>query len=201
MNTPALGYLIWTALLVGWSVLTLDWRDEVIKMRPERARIEQLRAKEQAALWNVDWQGSLRDAQAAKVQWLARLPRVEQVGVFRAQALEGISDLCKQIEVACQVSALGENVGTPNKNNPEGLSGVITTGVRVSLPMQGNKLELMMKTLESDLVLRRIEKVTARTGRVTLEVQNFGLDVRAALPAGIDAPGTGTNNSGKELQP
>jgi hypothetical protein len=201
MNTPSLGYLIWIAVLLGWSVLTLDWRDEVIKMRPERVRIEQLRAKEQAALSNVDWQGSLRDAQAAKSQWLTRLPRVEQTGVFRAQALETISDMCKQIEVNCQVSSLGENIGIPDKNSAEGIAGVITTGVRVSLPLQGNKLELMMKTLENDVILRRIDKITARTGRVTLEVQNFGLDVRAAPSAIADAPGAAASASRREQLP
>ncbi len=179
--TSNLRLLIWAAVLISWGALLLDWRDELVKLRPERVRLEQLRAKEQSALWNVDWKASVQDAKLAQSQWLERLPKVEQTGVFRAQALESVADLCKQINAACQVSAMGEKVSSPNlaKSNSEGLSGIIATGVKVSLPLQDKQLELLMKALENDTTLRRIDKLIAQSGRITLEVQSFGLDTRA----------------------
>jgi hypothetical protein len=188
--TSNLRLLIWAAVLIGWGALLLDWRDELVKLRPERVRLEQLRAKEQSTLWNVDWKASVQDAKLAQSQWLERLPKVEQTGVFRAQALEAIADLCRQIDAACQVSAMGERVSSPNlgKSNAEGLSGVIATGVKVSLPLQDKKLELFMQSLENDTTLRRIDKLFAQSGRITLEVQSFGLDSRA-----LAAPATGSS--------
>jgi hypothetical protein len=191
MTTP-LRLLVWSALLVGWLVLLLDWRDEVVKLRPERTRLEQLRAKEQSALWSVDWQAALREAKQTQTQWLARLPSVEQTGVFRAQSLEGISDLCRQLEAPCQISALGENVSTPSKANSAALSGVITTGVRVGLPTQDSKLELLINALENDSQLRRIDKITTSGGRVTMDVQIFGIDTRPNLAS------TRSANEGKQ---
>ena len=180
--TPAFRLLLWAAVLVGWSVLVLDWRDDVIRLQPERARVEQLRAREQSALLNVNWPERFKDAKAAQEQWLDRFPRVAQIGVFRAQALEGISDLCKQVEAQCQVSSLGENVTTPGKGNPDGLSGVVAAGVRVVVPLQGKQFELLLSALESDAVLRRVDKVVVRSGRATLDVQSYGL-----LAGGPDA--------------
>ena len=191
--TTNLRLLIWASILVGWGVLLLDWHDEVVKLRPERARLEQLRAKEQSALWNVDWKNALMDAKQAQADWLARLPKVEQTGVFRAQALESIADTCKQLSVACQVGALGENVVAASAGNAttnsgpadasgltglSGLSGLITTGVRVTVPLQDKNLELLIKTIENDTVLRRIDKAVARSARLTLDVQVYGLDTR-----------------------
>lgn len=173
--TASFRLLLWAAVLVGWSVLVLDWRDEVVKLRPERASFEQLRLKEQSALVNADWQSRLQDAKIAQAQWLSRLPRVEQTGVFRAQALETIADLCKQISAACQVGALGENATAPTKAGEDGLSGLISTGVRVTIPIRGKQLELLMKALENDTVLRRIEKITVRNISATFDVQTFGI--------------------------
>lgn len=187
--TSTLRHLIWAAVLIGWAVLVLDWRDEIVRLRPERVRLEQLRAKEQSALWNVDWQGAVREAQAAQAQWLTRLPRIEQIGVFRAQSMESVSDLCKQIDASCQIGAMGESTGVAGNTvangsdkspgNASDLPRILSSGVRVSLPLQGDKLELLMKTLENDNQLRRIDKVVARSGRATLDVQSFGLDVRS----------------------
>lgn len=197
--TSNLRMLIWVSVLVGWVVLLLDWHDEVVKLRPERARLEQLRAKEQSALWNVDWKSALKDAKLAQSEWLARLPKVEQTGVFRAQALESVADLCKQIGVVCQVGALGENVvaaspGGANSNSSpgtspalsggssgsgsSGLSGLITTGVRVSVPLQDKNLEMLVNAIENGSVLRRIDKAVVRSTRLTLDVQVYGLDAR-----------------------
>lgn len=188
--TTNLRLLIWLSMLIGWGVLLLDWHDEVVKLRPERARLEQLRAKEQSALWNADWKGSLVDAKQAQADWLARLPQVEQTGVFRAQSLESIADMCKQLSMSCQVGALGENVvtagpgaaatsGSPSEATGfVGLSGLITTGVRVTVPLQDKNLELFIRALENDTVLRRIDKAIARSARLTLDVQVYGLDTR-----------------------
>lgn len=173
--TPVFRLLLWAAVLVGWSVLVLDWRDDVIRLQPERARVEQLRAREQSALLNVNWQERLKDAKAAKSEWLDRFLRVVQIGVFRAQALEGISDLCKQVEAQCQVSSLGENISTLGKDNPEELSGMVAAGTRVVVPLQGKQFELLLSALERDMVLRRVDKVVVRSGRATLDVQSYGL--------------------------
>lgn len=177
--TPNLRNLLWAAALLGWLVLLLDWRDEVIKLRPERVRLEQLRAKEQSALWNVNWKEELQNANIAKKLWLARIPVVEQTGVFRAQALESIGDLCKQIQAACQVGALGENLVPPGKTASQGITGLVSTGVRVTVPLQDSKLELLLSVLESDTVLRRIDKFSTRAGRITLDIQVFG---RSLMP-------------------
>jgi hypothetical protein len=183
--TSTLRNLIWAAVLIGWGVLVLDWRDEIARLRPERVRLEQLRAKEQSALWNVDWQGAVRDAQAAQAQWLSRLPRVEQIGVFRAQSMESMSDLCIQIRGNCQISALGETTSNEKTlSDTSGLPSIVTSGVRVVVPLQGDKLELMLRTIESDSQLRRVDKIIARGGLATLDVQSFGLDVRS--PVGKD---------------
>ena len=185
--TASFRLLLWAAVLVGWSVLVLDWRDEVVKLRPERATFEQLRLKEQSALVNADWQARLQDAKIAQAQWLSRLPRVEQTGVFRAQALETVADMCKQIDAVCQVAALGENATAPAKAGADGLSGLITTSVRVTIPIQGKQLELFMSALENDTVLRRIEKVTVRSARATLDVQTFGMGALAPRSPSADA--------------
>lgn len=201
--TPAFRMLLWAAVLVGWSVLVLDWRDDVIRLQPERARVEQLRAREQSALLNVNWQERFKDAKAAQGEWLDRFPRVSQIGVFRAQALEGISDLCKQVEAQCQVSSLGENVSTPGKGNPDGLSGVVAAGIRVVVPLQGKQFELLLSALESDTVLRRVDKVVVRSGRATLDVQSYGLLAGApdaARPVAVNGnnPGNGNGTANTE---
>ena len=184
--TASFRLLVWAAVLVGWSVLLLDWRDEVLRLRPERATFEQQLLKEQSALAKADWKSRFQDAKIAQTQWLARLPRVEQTGVFRAQALETIADLCKQIDGSCQVGALGENATAPAKAGVDGLSGLISTGVRVTLPIQGKQLELLMRALENDTVLRRIDKVTVRSARATLDVQTFGLGATAPRSSSAD---------------
>ena len=196
--TSSFRLLLWAAVLVGWSVLVLDWRDDVIRLRPERVRVEQLRVREQSALLNVDWQERFKDAKAAQIEWLARLPQVKQIGVFRAQALESVADLCKQVDAQCQVSALGETITTPGKNNFDGLSGVVAAGTRVVVPLQGRQLDFLLSLLENDVVLRRVDKVVVRSGRATLDVQNYGLlasgrDV--ARPAGPDGEASMNTNS------
>ncbi len=194
--TPNLRNLVWAAVLLGWLVLLLDWRDEVIKLRPERVRLEQLRAKEQSALWNVDWKTELQDAKTAKKLWLERIPVIEQTGVFRAQALETISDLCKQLEASCQVGSLGENLVAAGKAGPESVAGLVTTGVRVTLGVQDNKLDLLLNALENDSILRRIDKLSTRAGRITLDIQTFGRNASAQATPTSTTTNTGANPLG-----
>lgn len=201
--TSNLRNLLWAAALLCWLVLLLDWRDEVIKLRPERVRLEQLRAKEQSALWNVNWKDELQNANLAKKLWLERIPVVEQTGVFRAQALESIGDLCKQIQAACQVGALGENLVAPGKTASQGIAGLVTTGVRVTVPLQDSKLELLLNVLENDTVLRRIDKLSTRAGRLTLDVQTFGRgampQTSQPLPAASHTANPGADLTGRRL--
>ena len=93
MNS-SLRWLIWLALLIGgWSV-TLDWQDELEKIRPERERLERLRQREETAISAIDWAQLSNEAGKAQLAWLNRLPEVSPMGVFRAEALEAMADLC-----------------------------------------------------------------------------------------------------------
>jgi hypothetical protein len=187
--TTNLRNLIWAGMLVGWLALMLDWRDATVKLRPERIQAEQLRTKEQSILWSVDWNAALVDAQDAKLRWLERLPLVDQVGVFRAQALENISDLCKKIEASCQVSPMGENLTSVNNSTNGNIAGLVSTGVRVTVPMQGNKLELLMRTIENDYTLRRINKLSSRGALITVDVETFGLNSKTLTATKFDLLG------------
>lgn len=187
---PSLRWLIWLALLVGgWSV-TLDWQDELNKLRPERERIERSRQREKHAASAIDWESLSRQAGEAQLAWLNRLPAVSQMGVFRAEAMEAMADLCKRQEAACQVAAMGETstsrVQAPG-NNPQAGSpsdakepqGMVSTSVRVTASLD-NKLMPLLRAVEEGPVLREVEKFTVRSGRADFIVKTFGLDSRTA---------------------
>ena len=189
MNS-SLRWLIWLALLIGgWSV-TLDWQDELEKIRPERERLERLRQREETAISAIDWAQLSHQAAKAQLAWLNRLPEVSQMGVFRAEAMETMADLCKRLEAPCQVAAMGEtsssrvpppgNASRPGSPTiPTEPQGLVSTSVRVTTGL-GDKLMPLLQEIENGPVLRKVEKFTVRSGRADFVVKTFGLDQQSA---------------------
>lgn len=190
--SSSLRWLIWLALLIGgWSV-TLDWQDELEKLRPERERLERLRQREESAVSAIDWDRLSREAGKAQLAWLNRLPEVSQMGVFRAEAMETMADLCKRLEAPCQVAAMGEtsssrvlpggNTRSGNPAIPTEPQGLVSTSVRVTSGL-GDKLMPLLQEIENGPVLRKVEKFTVRSGRADFVVTTFGLDQASATAA------------------
>ena len=189
MNS-SLRWLIWLALLIGgWSV-TLDWQDELEKIRPERERLERLRQREETAISAIDWAQLSNEAGKAQLAWLNRLPEVSQMGVFRAEAMEAMADLCKRLDAPCQVAAMGETSssriqtsGTATRSGspatPTEPQGLVSTSVRVTTGL-GDKLMPLLQEIENGPVLRKVEKFTVRSGRADFVVKTFGLDQQSA---------------------
>ncbi|WP_148665183.1 MULTISPECIES: hypothetical protein [Diaphorobacter] len=201
--TPVMRRLIWLALLIGGCSVILDWQDDLDKLRPEHERLERLRAREQSAISAIDWQHASREAAQAQLEWLNRLPEVSQLGVFRAEAMETMADLCKRLDAPCQVSAMGEtsaqrpspadgmlssgtasraagrSTGTGTPSGPAELQGLLTTSVRIATP-PGKHLVALLQGIEDGPVLRKIDRFTVRGGRAEIVVKTYGLDQQAA---------------------
>lgn len=186
--TPALRWLIWLAALVACFSITQDWQDELNKLRPERKRIERLRQHEESAMLSINWTQQAERAQQAQLAWQERLPEVTQMGVFRAEAMEAMADLCKQLETNCQVSALGEtasnqahpnsiNLNTrPSESNTFELPGLVSTSVRLNVNLTGDKLTPLLNEIERGRVLRKVEKFSVRGGQADMVVKTFGIE-------------------------
>jgi len=105
---------------------------------------------------------------------------VTSPGVFRAQAIEHMADLCKNANIQCQISAQGEKTNptsataSPNANTPQTLSGLVGANVRIKAPANSHQLESLMDQIESGKYLIKIEKFTLRSGLVELTVQLYG---------------------------
>ena len=191
--SPSLRWLVWLAVLIaGWSVV-LDWQDELAKLQPERERLERLRQREQSAISAVNWSRLSQEAAQAQLAWLERLPPVVQTGVFRAEAMEGMADLCTRLDAPCQVSAMGETAssrapvsggasqgrGSASEGAPDELPGLVSTSVRVTTGL-GDKLAPLLREIENGPVLRRVERFTVRSGRADFGVKTYGLDHQSA---------------------
>ena len=184
--TPMLRWLIWAGvLIVGWSVV-LDWEDQVTALLPERLRIAQLQAKELEAIQGVPWASQAAKAHSAQVAWLERLKVVKQMGVFRAEAMEEMADLCVRLEAACQVAALGETLAIADTSSQKGrggamtIPGLVSTSVRITIALPGNKLVPLLQEIENGEVIRKVEKLTVRSGRADFVVKTFGIESSAA---------------------
>lgn len=188
--TSSLRWLIWLALLIGGWAVTLDWQDELEKLRPERDRLERSRQLEERAISAINWAQLSNEAGKAQLAWLERLPEVSQMGVFRAEAMEAMADLCKRLDAPCQVAAMGETSssriqtsgsatrsGSPS--NPTEPQGLVSTSVRVTTGL-GDKLMPLLREIENGPVLRKVEKFTVRSGRADFVVKTFGLDQQSA---------------------
>lgn len=196
--TPALRWLVWTAILVIGSTVSLDWRDELTKLRPEIERMESLRRREQSAMLSIDWVAQGRLARQAQLAWLNRLPEVQQMGVFRAEAMEAMADLCKQEAAICQIAALGETSATRVRSTlasgipePQELPGLVSTSVRLTVDLTGGKVTPILRRIETGPVLRQVGKFSVRSGRADFVVKTFGLEsdsfssVRVAAQGGL----------------
>lgn len=190
--TPMLRWLVWLAALIGlWSV-ALEWEAEIAQLRPEKAKLEQLRQREGAALQSIDWKTQELLARQAQLAWLNRLPEVHQTGLFRAEAMENLSDLCKRLDANCQIASMGETFARSAAPTTLGatasqtsrahseLQGLVSTGIRLSVGLAGNKLMPLMQEIEEGPVLRKIERFTVRSGRAELIVKVFGLQGEVA---------------------
>lgn len=196
--TPALRWLLWFAILVIGSTVTLDWRDELAKLRPEIDRMKSVQRREHSAMFSIDWveQGSL--ARQAQLAWLNMLPEVQQMGVFRAEAMEAMADLCKQEVARCQISALGETslprvrpASGSGTSEPQALVGLVSTSVRLTVDLSGGKVSSILRRIETGPVLRQVDKFSVRSGRADFIVKTFGLEsdaisaVRVAVQQGV----------------
>ncbi|MDZ4187678.1 MAG: hypothetical protein U1D25_06165 [Hydrogenophaga sp.] len=189
--TTSFRWLVWLALLIGGLSVTLDWQEEIEQLRPERERLERLREREQSSIWAVDWVRLSKEAGQAQLTWLDRLPEVNQIGVFRAEAMESMSDLCQRLQAPCQVAAMGETAAPMAQNqagsretvgrpaNAAQLVGLVTTSVRITTSLNDTLMPLLLE-IENGPVLRQIEKFTVRSGRADFIVKTYGLDQRAA---------------------
>ena len=194
--SPVLRWLIWLAVLVAGFSVTLDWQDELTKIRPERERMEQMRQREGSAMLAVDWTQALERAGQAQIAWKERLPEVTQMGVFRAEALEAMADLCSQLEARCQVSALGEKTSSRAKSasanaklgthDAMDVLGLVSTSVRLNVGLSGEKLASLLNGIERGAVLRKVEKFSVRGGQADMVVTTFGIEnhVTTGLTAG-----------------
>jgi len=186
--TPTLRWLVWLAVLIGlWSV-ALEWEQEVARLKPEKQKLEQIRQREGSALQSVDWKAQELLARHAQIAWLDRLPEVSQVGIFRAEAMETISDLCGRLDASCQIASMGETQARgptattqgATANNLNELKGLVSTTLRITVGLSGNKLLPLMQEIEQGKVLRKIERFTVRSGRAELIVKIFGLESNVA---------------------
>ena len=144
---------------------------------------------------------------------------VSQMGVFRAEAMETMADLCKRLDASCQVAAMGET--SSSRIQPQGNAarsgspvtaaepqGLVTTSVRVTTGL-GDKLMPLLQEIENGSVLRKVEKFTVRSGRADFVVKTFGLDQQSATTTRNAAErqsterkiSTATSNSASEVSP
>ena len=150
----------------------------------------------------------------AQIAWLDRLPEVTRPGVFRAEAMESLADLCQQVEAPCQVAAMGETATatsgntspaqpTPAIRGGGGLStpqdakdvpGLVTTSVKISTNL-GPRLMPLLTALEEGSALRRVDRLTVRSGRAEILVKVYGIDAgvsqalrQAAQRRALDTP-------------
>lgn len=188
---PTMRHLLWLVLLiVGWTI-AMDWHDELRALRPEYERQQHLRAREQQAAQALDWGDIAQQAATAQLAWLQRLPEIPQTGIFRAQAMENMADLCNRLGTPCQVSAMGESAtprsapATNATNHPNAAStaadipGLFSTSVRLSVPLNKQLLNLLQE-IESGPVLRKIERFTVRGSNAEIIVKTFGLELASA---------------------
>lgn len=191
--------LIGCLLLVMLGSAALDWQDTAERLRQESQTSAKLRQRLESQAPTVDWPTLAQQAQQAQNAWLDRLVEVETTGVFRAVAMERMADLCKSLDIPCQVGAEGEKVLTTaqeksnsDKASPKTLPGIVSATVRVSLPVSSPKLHQLINDIEAGHDMRSIEKFTVRAGRVEIRVQHFGMlktAMRQLRPVGTATDG------------
>lgn len=194
--------LIGCLLLVALGSAALDWQDTVDQLRQESQTSTRQRQRLENQTQTTDWVVLSQQAQQAQNAWLDRLVEVETTGVFRAIAMERMADLCKSLDIPCQVGAEGEKILTPLQGAPKptvtannaskdsagaggpahSVPGLVSATVRVSLPVSSPGLQQLITEIETGPLLRSIEKFSVRAGRVDIRVQNYGMLQAAKQP-------------------
>jgi hypothetical protein len=200
-------------LLVALGSAALDWQDTATRLQQEAETSKRLRLRLENQTRTADWPTLAEQALQAQNAWIDRLVEVETTGVFRAVAMERLADLCKSIDVPCQVGAVGEKVlsnpqdkpkptlaNAPDsaKINPTLLPGLVSATVRLTFPVNSPGLHKLLTEIETGPILRSIDKFTVRAGRVEILVQNYGIFKNDA--AKLRTP-SNQAQSYKEVQP
>jgi hypothetical protein len=180
--------LLGCLLLVALGTAALDWQDTANQLQQESEASHRLRQRLENQARTADWPVLAQQAHEAQSAWLDRLVEVETTGVFRAVAMERMADLCKSVDVPCQVGAVGEKVlSTPQdpsqpantaataKPAPPSLPGLVSATVRLTFPVNSPGLHKLLTEIETGPILRSIDKFTVRAGRVEMLVQNYGM--------------------------
>ena len=169
-------------VLVGLGVTALDWQDAVTQLEKESQTSQRMRQRIESQTRTVDWLVLEQQALQAQNAWLDRLIEVETTGVFRAVAMERMADVCKNLDIPCQVGAEGEKLlstaqdkSKTDNASAQALPGVVSAIVRVSLPVSHPKLQQLITDIEKGHHLRSIDKFTVRAGRVEIRIQNYGM--------------------------
>jgi hypothetical protein len=205
--------LLASLLLVALGSAALDWQDNAARLQQEAETSKRLRQRLENQTRTADWSVLAEQALQAQNAWLDRLVEVETTGVFRAVAMERLAELCKSIDVPCQVGAVGEkvlsnpqdkpkpilaNVPDSAKTNPTLLPGLVSATVRLTFPVNSPGLHKLLTEIETGPILRSIDKFTVRAGRVEILVQSYGIFKTAA--AKLRHPQSQAQNH-KEVQP
>lgn len=177
-----LSFFIWIAILVVIISFILDLEDDINNMQPEIQRLEQLKNREKNSLSNIDWNTSLIQARAAKLEWLNKISPVDNPGYFKAEAMESISKICENHKIQCRLSAQGE--ASPLSSE----SPVVTSEkvalfskdflfaiTKVTLPINSPQLEDFLHEIENGIFLRKIDKFSFRSEFIDINVKSYGM--------------------------
>lgn len=171
--------LAW-AILLGLLPLTLDMHDNLAQVRQQAEQSDRMLERIQARTTTTDWIEQAHQASQAELAWAEKLMPVNSPGIFRAQAIEHMADICKIANIQCQISAQGEktnptpSTGATNTATAKTLTGLISANVRVKAPANSPQLQNLIEHIESGKYLIKIEKFTLRSGLAELSVQLFG---------------------------
>ena len=193
MSTSLKTLLGWL-LLVAATLWVLDWHDHLATLQQESLTSDRLRQRLDTPSRTTDWAPLLTTAREAQNAWLDRLVEVDTTGVFRAVAMERMADLCKSVEVPCQIGATGEKIlnapaagltGPSQANNstttqrgpagPSELPGLVSATVKVTVPLTAPRLQALIHAIETGPTLRSIDRFTVRASRVEITVQTYGM--------------------------
>ena len=182
--------LLGCLLLVALGTAALDWQDTANRLQQESQASQRLRQRLENQTRSADWPALAQQAHQAQNAWLDRLVEVDTTGVFRAVAMERMADLCKSVDVPCQVGAIGEKVlaasqepgktgntanSAANAKAPPNLPGLVSATVRLTFPVNSPGLHKLLNEIETGPILRSIDKFTVRAGRVEMHVQSYGM--------------------------
>lgn len=205
--------LLGCLLLVALGTAALDWQDTANRLQQETEASQRLRQRLESQTRTANWPALAQQAHEAQSAWLDRLVEVDTTGVFRAVAMERMADLCKSVDVPCQVGAVGEKVlGAPQEPGktatttttsatsakaPPSLPGLVSATVRLTFPVNSPGLHKLLTEIETGPILRSIDKFTVRAGRVEMQVQSYGMFKTAMDKLRASAPPHPTTQGGQ----